>query len=572
MTVRLTRAEDGVSKLKGARVASTTPEACAKPMKGPFDRIPVEILSQILEYATEERSDSLDETDIRRRGFYYLSTYVAPSSLGAIMQVCSHWRAVALNTPNLWRRVDVYEHVEPLVTALDRSRSKMVDVSLHRASGAQSALPLLAAHSRRLRKLSLHWLDDDKDKGELCEDLMDQVGQMDLPALEELLVDDGETYWPGEVYALELLLDPALLPSLRIVKLDTSYISWSSMIFSQLRVLHLQEVAVPPEEEVSLSNFLDILAACQSLEELILVYAFPIAFSDFGQGSIPEGPFAGRVVELPKLQLLHLEWDSMWRTPCETYQLLQHLRLRSQTTVRIAVEYDQVVNPARSLFDVVPRDPTCLPILSTGTSVRVFVDQRNFTRFAVESALGNRDFTLLLANKNDTDWPEWYGVDQQLTDFCTIFAGSPRLTRLSIETRGVSTVGLESSLRLLRHLSAIEVTLGTADALKQLLDALVSPNCREETSSDTDNKNDVIAPHLRTLKLKTLPWHPELSSDIERCLEWRARHGTELQELYIEAYGRKRDAEGEVELGVQHTRQLGTLQVLVKGSVVFVDT
>ncbi|KAH9886938.1 hypothetical protein C8Q73DRAFT_668912 [Cubamyces lactineus] len=566
MTIQFDYTEDGILELTHMRSKCAKLETCVKLTKSPFDRIPVEILAQIFGCATEEEPGMLTGIDIRHRGVYYLHTYVAPSSLGAITHVCSHWRAVALNTPDLWRRVDVYEHVEPLTMALNRSRNKTIDVSLHRVAGAQLALPLLTIHSHRLRKLSLHWLDDDEDKGKLCEDLMDQVAQIGLPALEELLVDDGETYWPGEVYALELPLDSGLLPSLRTVKLDTVYVSWNSTIFSQLRVLHLQEVAVPPEEEISLSTFLDVLAGCQSLEELILVSAFPLAFPDFEQGSAHEGPFLGRVVELSKLRSLHLEWDGTWKTPCETYQVLQHLRLRPQATVRIAIEYDRAVDPTRSLLDVVPRDPTCLPILTTATCVREFVAQRNFTQFVVESATGNGDFTLLLANKKDTDWPKWYGVDHQLADFCTIFADAPRLTQISIETEGLSTAGLESSFRLLRHLTTIEVKIGASDTFKRLLGALASSSCREKTSSDTDGKHDVVAPQLRTLVLKTTLWHPELLSDIERCLEWRSQRGTKLEDLHIEA--RRGWAESEL----QHATQLVALQMQVTGSVAFLNS
>nr|KAI0334287.1 hypothetical protein GY45DRAFT_1431817 [Cubamyces sp. BRFM 1775] len=586
MTIHFTRTEDGVSKLKDTRVASTKLDKCVVPMRRPFDCIPVEILTQIFEYATEfKEMDSPVGVDIRRYGYYYLQTCVTSFSLGSIMRVCCHWRAVALNTPDLWRRVDVYGHVEPLAAALSRSRNKTIDVSLHRVSGAQLALPLLAAHSHRLRKLSLHWLDDIKDNGELCQlcqDLMDQVVRMEFPALEELLVDDGETYSLGEVYGLDLYLDPDWLPSLRIVRLDTVYVSWNSMIFSQLRVLHLQEVAVPGEEEISLSTFLDVLAECQSLEELTLVLAFPLAFPNFQRGSIPEGPFAGPVVELPKLRLLHLEWDSVWRTPCETYQILQHLRLQPQATVRIVVEYDRTTDPTKSLLDVVPRDPTCLPILTAGTSVQVFVAERDFTQFAVGSTPESREFALLLANNSSRDWPQRYGVDQQLRDFCTLFADAP-VTHLSIDTDGFGAAGLQPSFCLLRHLTTIQVNFEALDALKQLLDAIASspspspspPSASsagpEETPSDADDTCNVVVPQLRTLKLKTLPWHLELLSDIERCLQWRFERGTELEELYIEVYGREKDTEGEVEMELRHTTQLVALQMQVNGSVVFVD-
>ncbi|KAH9886943.1 hypothetical protein C8Q73DRAFT_266238 [Cubamyces lactineus] len=546
----------------------------------PFDRLPVEILAMILSWVAEEPySSDPNRTDIRHCDPHFLPTYVSyPWQLKTILQVCSHWHSVALKTPDIWCRIDVYESVEPLVICLDRSRNKMMDVSLHRLSGARQALPLLVAHSHRLRKLSVHWPSEDIENEDECRALTDQVAQMDLPALQELLVDHGEILWPEG-----LPLDPNLLPSLQIVMFDTHYISWDSTIFTQLRVLHLRDLPVDHEEEISLSAFLEILAGCQLLEELVLARAVCIAFPYLTS----EGPFAGPIVELPKLRLLHLEWDHVWKTPCESYQLLQHLRLRPQTAVRIAVDFagrgygsgGSGGSGARSLLELVPHDLTSLPILTTGTCVRVSLpgpSSLQFIRFMVESSLGGDDFILLLAKEPKFNWPEGFGIDQHLVDFCTLFADAP-LTRLHLDADGLSTAGLESLFRLLQRLTIIEVDYHTPEAFKQYLNVLASSpspalsTCRENGSSCVDNTRDVFVPQLRSLKLKKVRWHPELLSDVERCLEWRSERGTRLEELYVEAYGRERDTEGEVALELQHIMRLLALQTQVKGLVDFVD-
>ncbi|KAI0655707.1 hypothetical protein C8Q70DRAFT_410942 [Cubamyces menziesii] len=441
----------------------------------PFDRIPVEILTYIFSWAIEDDESGWpgpNQIDIRYHGAYYLPTFFNDGSraLDEIVQVCSHWRSVALKSSDLWRKVDVYQHIERLVIFLDRSQNKTLDVSLHRISGARLALPhCLVAHSHRLRKLALHWPDKDKADEEECRNFTYQVAQMDLPVLEELLVDHGEILW-----AQALPLDSNLLPSLRIVRFDTHHISWDSAIFTQLRILHLQDVYIDDEQEVPLSDFLEILAECQLLEELILARAACISFPYLTQGSTSEECLAGPIVELPKLRILHLEWDNVSSAPCENYQLLQHLRLRSETTVRIAIDFSPW-HHVKSHLELVPRDPTRLPILATGTCARVslYPSPPRLIRFVVGPTVENNDFTLLLADKKDFNMHVWNDADEHLTDFCALFADTP-LTHLSLDAEGFSMVGLISSFCLLQHLTTIQVDFNTVRALDNLLSALAT--------------------------------------------------------------------------------------------------
>ena len=98
-----------------------------------------------------------------------------------------------------------------------------------------------------------------------------------------------------------------------------------------------------------------------------------------------------------------------------------------------------------------------------------------------------------------------------------------------------------------------------------------SSTCPKRTSPGANNACGVVVPKLRSLKLKTFPWHPSLLSDVERCLEWRSERGTYLEKLYIEVYDRKRDPEGAVALELQHIAQLVALQMQVNGLVEYVD-
>ncbi|KAH9886939.1 hypothetical protein C8Q73DRAFT_714078 [Cubamyces lactineus] len=173
---------------------------------------------------------------------------------------------------------------------------------------------------------------------------------------------------------------------------------------------------------------------------------------------------------------------------------------------QLSVDYPHCADAGRSLLELVPRKPTRLSILNAAAFIRGFVAQGILTRFVVESTTDSGEYS-----------------------FCTFFADAP-LTRLSIDTEGFSTVGLEPSFRLLRHLATIKVDFESVEALQQLLDALASspssPPSPTSTSSthpggmpsDTDDTRDIVVPQLRTVKLETFPWHPELLSGIEQCL------------------------------------------------------
>ncbi|KAI0363940.1 hypothetical protein BV20DRAFT_1125941 [Pilatotrama ljubarskyi] len=526
--------------------------------------LPVDVLSAIFVWTSEPESEPTlrydcsdtvdwDWVDLARPAWFPLT------------QVYTHWREVALDTPELWRHMDAGPSLRPLELGLLRSRNRMVEVGVHEWRTAEKAILLLLPHVHRLRKLSLHLLPDEDASIEVIEAVTKKVCLTDFPALEELCINID--YEPSDdEYAWLIPLRPACFPALRLVRLRWAYLPWDSALLEQLRVLHMEEVALDRGDRLSLDAFLATLERCQSLEELRLFWAFPVHFPN--QNAVPD---SDRIVILPKLRFVHLGWDPVWTRPSEIYQLLKHMRLPPQASLNVVVDYcfDQwdLNADARTLLEVIPQDPDSLPILKEATSLRLSACEPPFpATYYLVTTDGGVSLDLTLKPNWVIHQNAWtFNVDDQLAAFCTIFAHTRSLTTLSIATDLYTVAGLKAAFRALGELSVIKAEYTSADALEQLLCALTTP-----VAADSPLGPPVV-PKLRTLRIKTLPWGPDLLPTIDRCLEWRANRGTELSRLHLEAYGRPVDEEGGTDLELEHTMQIVSLQMQVNGSVEFVD-
>ncbi|KAI0776630.1 hypothetical protein BD413DRAFT_225451 [Trametes elegans] len=441
----------------------------------------------------------------------------------------------------------------------------MLAVGLHRLAFALIAQPLLLPYCHRLRTLCLQWSCSDPaelnyKKGRKA---VDEFLNQALPALAELRV----SYCVHRNHAKEISIrDPARLPALRVLRLCGAYLSWQSPLFTSLRVLDLGMIAATMRRKLPLDTFLKVLERCQALEELRLVLALPVKFKQDEEDSTPG---SDRVVRLPALRSLCLEWDHPWALDTsEVYQLLEHLSLPRAAAVEIAMEYDTCRETPHHLLDVVPRDATCLPILHNATALRVAAEtgvRSTYTATAPGTENGRLELALFL------DIPRhWsYNIGAQLEDVSMVLKGAT-ITHLALDSSDFEASGLAAAFRNMRHLATIEATFVHLHALTELLNALGSTSSRIQVGEEEEAGPPVL-PYLRELRLKTLPWHPRLLPDIEECLEWRAVRGTELTALRVEAYDRPTDEEDEVELDIQHTAQIIALQYQMGGDVEFVD-
>ncbi|KAI0640978.1 hypothetical protein C8Q79DRAFT_1014807 [Trametes meyenii] len=534
---------------------------------GPFNRLPVEILREIFEWASIRSTVSSTNW-----------AFVGPLVWQPVLtQICRQWRAVALETANVWRYINVFdESMEWLKLLLARSHNRTLDVGIHCAAAAQKALPLLEPHSHRLRLLAFEWpvdFDDDTNRNfKICRAVLRKVYKMDLPKLEEFRFDFSENPVSDRYIMEPYKITGLRAPSLEALYLKQAYVAWKSPLFRQLRVLHLEDIATPEDPAMhSLDAFLEVIQRCSpQLEELTLSIGFPLYFPE--QES--HRPASERVVELPRLRAMRLVWDKVWATPCEVFQFLQHMRVPARAALSITIDYERGNSRVEdhALFSVIPRDSECLPILRTATSMHVRTISGKRTMFSVYSETPGSTtqeggLNLEIINHNPTEFWQ-YPVDEQLTDFCAVFAGAP-ISRLSIDMKEFGAEGLIGAFRNLNSLKVVEVQGALVFPRAPILVALEATQGTAEVHGPKEENVRPVVPGLRQLWLRSLPWHPQLLRSLDDCLDMRSKYGTELTNLRLEVFGRESSPEGDAELEEHH--QLFALQMWVQDQLEIVD-
>ncbi|KAI0669024.1 hypothetical protein C8Q78DRAFT_1080885 [Trametes maxima] len=529
------------------------------------DRLPVEILREIFEWAS---IPSMFNTH-----------WASVSSLAqpVLTQICRQWRTVALETANIWRYINVYdESMEWLKLLLVRSHNRTLDVGIHRASAAQKALPLLAPHSHRLRMLSFEWpvdfYDNTNHNYKMCRAVLRKLYKMDLPKLEEFRFDFSEDPASARYLMQPYKITGLRAPSLDVLYLKQAYVAWNSPLFSQLRVLHLEEIVTLEDPAMhSFDAFLEVIRRCSPrLEELTLSTGFPLRFPH----RVTHHPGPDRVVELPRLRVMRLVWDHVWTLPSEVFQFLQHMRISTRAALSIVIGYERFDSnmEEHALFSVIPQDPECLPILRTATDMHARTIPGKRTLFSTYSkALGSmtQEGSLNLELINESRQGFWqYTVDEQLTDFCAVFTNAS-ISRLSIDMKEFGAEGLVGAFRNLGSLEALEVQGALVYPRAPLLVALQVTQGSAEVHGLGEEDARPVAPGLRKLWLKSLPWHPQVLLSLDECLEMRSKCGSELTNLLLEVYGRESSSEVDAELEEHH--QLFALQMWIQEQVEIVD-
>ncbi|KAL7278465.1 hypothetical protein ACG7TL_007464 [Trametes sanguinea] len=544
-----------------------------------IDRLPPEILGEIfklvhtMEAAHGTRIGCCDQEHVVRR----------PRSPDKLAEVCTRWRSAALETRELWCRIAVHRSEKWLELGLTRSGNKPLHVGLHHPTTSLASWSLLEGHTQRLRSLTVAWYEC-KGTQKLFWRLIRMVANMQLPLLEELSVDYSTfaDYWPGggvDERGWSFVLKGTRLPALRVLCLKDAWIPWDSSIFSQLRVLHIEGINLHTSKWLFLDEFLALLQGCPYLEYLDLSHAYFVRFPS----TEATDPDSDLVVGFPALRYLRLGWDSVWLRPSAIFQMLAHFRLEPQTTVAIKSLYEPLCVSSRprsfprcTLRNLIPRNPTCLPILATATTLclpSMEFDAPHDMRFMASKAddphRGSLTVDLLKWHKcSDNPWPTCRCADDQLMDICTIFAQAP-LQRLELGSDAFSVSGLSAAIRSLPHIRILEVSLKDPYSLEEVIEALATP--ADPTNLESETKRGVVLPKLRTLRMNTFNWHSKLLSNIAEHLDWRSKRGTELSQLHIEVRGRPQDEEGEIEHEFEHSAQLLRLQMFVVDPVLYVD-
>lgn len=115
----------------------------------PISKLPPELLSEIFIHVASDRAQVHERAPLYHPYWTWIS----------VLQVCTHWRAVAIASPRLWSRIVVTMHPEWMKEVLQRSRSAPLFVSAHtdsRPGGRKSqSLKVVMESLARIRDLRL---------------------------------------------------------------------------------------------------------------------------------------------------------------------------------------------------------------------------------------------------------------------------------------------------------------------------------------------------------------------------------------------------------------------------------
>ncbi|KAI0738233.1 hypothetical protein C8Q80DRAFT_1358212 [Daedaleopsis nitida] len=292
------------------------------------------------------------------------------------MLVCRLWRALALSYPRLWQEIYSVKGLRWLQIALARAGNGLLDLHMQDAlpSVAVSALPILIAHSRRLRTLSFPPLKGGQYRKAL------RLLMRDLPALTRLeLSIASETGTVIDHYPL--VVSPEAFPALRILRLSCFLIPWEPSAYAKL-------------------TRIDLRGCTRSIS------SSPPRFE-------PYPP-----VHFPKLRRLVI-WDRV----TDVSRFMSYIRLPPTTVVRLVATYNRQTD-IRALSNVflslLPPDRTGLPMLRSSTKAVLMFSEENGKMYGFNST---KSITLKLCAPVRRSWDAYLG--RALAEFPVVFAGAP---------------------------------------------------------------------------------------------------------------------------------------------------
>lgn len=485
----------------------------------PVNKLPNEIIVEILTLANPDPPSDTALPPVRTKE----PSVIGPSSWLPLMLVCHHWHAVIYSNPCFWRAVNARRNLHHFWFALLQTRKATFDIAIHHHKVVRYVVPVLAGMTRRLRRLLLPRLK--------CAYLRLALVLLEgpFPALQELMVL-RDFLSPEACRSTPWIeLPKKRFPVLSTLRLSGVGISWNLSLVSRLRRLELSDCA-HGGPKVSLNGFLDILEACQDLEELRLHNFLSTACSD-------RSPTALRTVHLPKLK------DFGFRDDVPLVPLLLNV-LRFPPKARLHVgsqleilDEDELNNPDMAKFDFVrllPKDHhALLPVMRFPQSARVEVNDGVMRLvYTLDDAYVILDFNVELAG-----WTNWAPLlPCAVRGFLNIFTeGQPR--RLEI-------VGATRHFTRQWHHDLLDGNL--------MIDSLRIEGCREEDDDgelrhvfhgltdviDVSSEVDifVFCPHLKSLSLSRLGWARDSMEMIRHSLRLRQRYGSVLEELSLELF------------------------------------
>ncbi|KAI0354492.1 hypothetical protein OH77DRAFT_505614 [Trametes cingulata] len=497
----------------------------------PINRLPDEVLVEIFSLAnpTRQSSCTCEPRFPPTRATH--PAYIGSPCWAPLMLVCRHWHALILQTPRLWRAVDVWTRSpEHFAFACKNLWRGTLELALHDQKSVR-ILFLFDFMTPRISKLVLPPLE--------CKYLRFALGALrhrQWPRLEELTVL-GQCHYPARhAEAPQIDLSKDCFPMLSSLCLSSLAVSWEVGQVSRLRRLELVDCA-HVGSPLTLDGFLDVLDVCPDIEELRLRNFLSSVTMPRSRSRRQR-----RTVLLPHLKDFGLH-DELSRM----LEVLNAVYFPPETRVHIGA-----VSPIQNedgsgdldpykvdLKQLLPDDPERLPLQWSATSGRI--EARDGMIRAVAMA-GTAHLVLDLDTK--LDFGQWTAqlVPQAIRGFFDVFSRA--------RMRSVTLVGSTQDLNasdyheILEYFLELEVLRiedqwdadyeGGSHKVEDVFDVLAYMSERPGVHEDDPWDEFVLGPSLKTLDLVQLEWTERSLEAVKRSLRFRAENGHTLEELRLE--------------------------------------
>lgn len=526
-------------------------------------RLPVEVLSQVLQLAAPPQQD-VEAYEPRRFPMWLV-----------FAGVCRYWRDVIHGNPKFWRCVDVGHRIAWLGLCLQRSAQLNVRVLLRESLDVHPAevLEMLAPHKDRIDTfIDLGTLTCDKPPYSLFP--MQDLRYLAL-GMKHVNHPEDESKHPAACPKVSLV--PAAgehggtFPNLQsVVCSDITIGIPAGLTFSSLVCLGLRDCSNREPITDPSCHILHVLSACPALQQFIVSDSLASIMPP--DMDIPDS--VPRIVALPELRLLQL-----LEPPELISKFISRLQLRDNIDLTLSTYVSTEPEMAAALLDMLPsaqEDRERLAILRAVTDVTVVVDLWPGAEITITGLVDRHHLCrgrVILSVQNtehdddeDADEDEDADADEDegplwdyevpptwavLTDLPFIFpAGTP-----------IKTLACCGKLSELPGVAPWEEPLEPYQASLQTL-VLVGAGCSPDVPSlchalgecDSEGAAGVLCPNLQMVEIYGVTLSPELMAAVDGCVKKRR----DECKFTLNVYGQTEDEDESSEIPCENQNQMTT--------------
>ncbi|TCD60496.1 hypothetical protein EIP91_009959 [Steccherinum ochraceum] len=390
----------------------------------PIARLPPEVLGRIFVVYSQREMASVQT--YRVNPFETRSTF--PYKWIVVTHICSHWREIALGTPELWTTIRL-GLVRPEVIEVFLSRSKhallRVDGKEHIPTRTISAFKPFLHAIARAESLSLQM------SAEVYDTLASEIPSS-APHLRTLEVT-GTTPETATRSLLERLSAPSL------IRLSLSHCTPSLLESSFPASLKHLSLIFPMGHEVSVDDAIFALKDLSALEELVLFGLDHQRRTSNSRGARKQP------ILLPRLQKLRLKASTLW-----SIQFLERVTLPASTTISLLLRDAPTANAIRGL------GPSLAHILSTRIGLQDDREAVELVKVIPKGVLFFKRSSLVLEPSLEIRLPASYNPPQILGDLLSVL--DPTLLRhaTALTFEGISYDYPEAWEAFLRSMGNVE--------------------------------------------------------------------------------------------------------------------